>query len=195
MNSLGSLTPLLDPLAALQRLLSRFNDRGIIIGGIAASLLGRPRLTADLDALFLLSIDEIPHLIKSANEEGIVPRMENVEEFAKKHRVLLLRHRESGTNIDISLGILPFEEEAVEHSRLYQVSSLSIRLPTPEDLIILKAVAHRPIDMSDIKAIIESHPDLDTHRIETWVRQFADGLEMPELWGDIAELLGKSGDD
>ena len=121
--------------------------------------------------------------------------MENVEEFAKKHRVLLLRHRESGTNIDISLGILPFEEEAVEHSRLYQVSSLSIRLPTPEDLIILKAVAHRPIDMSDIKAIIESHPDLDTQRIETWVRQFADGLEMPELWGDIAELLGKSGDD
>jgi len=34
MNSLGSLTPLLDPLAALQRLLSRFNDRGIISEGL-----------------------------------------------------------------------------------------------------------------------------------------------------------------
>jgi len=43
------LTPLLEPLAALHRLLKQFDDRGVIIGGIVASLLGQPRLTADLD--------------------------------------------------------------------------------------------------------------------------------------------------
>ena len=45
------LTPLLASLAALQRLLARFGNQGIIIGGVAASLLGRPRLTADVDTV------------------------------------------------------------------------------------------------------------------------------------------------
>jgi hypothetical protein len=39
------LTPLLEPLAALQRILNQFKNRGLIIGGIAASLLGQPRLS------------------------------------------------------------------------------------------------------------------------------------------------------
>lgn len=47
--------PFLAPLAALQRLLDRFGNQGIVIGGIATSLLARPRLTADVDALFLIS--------------------------------------------------------------------------------------------------------------------------------------------
>lgn len=37
-------------MAALQRLLARFGGRGIAMGGVAASLLGRPRLTADVNA-------------------------------------------------------------------------------------------------------------------------------------------------
>jgi len=41
------LTPLLEPLAALQRLLKQFDDRGVIIGGIAASLLGKLRHDRD----------------------------------------------------------------------------------------------------------------------------------------------------
>ncbi len=189
MTSPEGFAPLLAPLAALQRLLSRFGDRGVIIGGIAVSLLGKPRLTADLDAMFLLSVDDIPRLIKMAKFGGIVPRIGAVEEFARKNRVVLLRHQESGTHIDISLGMLPFEEEAVERSVMVQAGTLSVRLPTPEDLIILKAVANRPRDLLDIQTIIESHPDLDRKRVESWVRQFASALEMPELWTDIADLL------
>jgi hypothetical protein len=184
--------PFLEPLAALQRLLSHFSERGVIMGGIAVSLLGKPRLTADLDAMFLLSPDDIPNLIGAAKHEGIVARIGSVEEFAHKNRVVLLRHQESGTNIDISLGMLPFEEEIVERSILVQAGTLSVRLPTPEDLIILKAVANRPRDLLDIQTIIESHPDLDRERIESWVRQFAIALDMPELWTDIADLLAEN---
>jgi hypothetical protein len=190
-TSLGDLAPLLEPLAALQRLLSRFEDRGVIIGGIAVSLLGKPRLTADLDAMFLLSIADIPHLIEVAKSEGIEPRIEAAEEFARKNRVVLLRHQGSGTNIDISLGMLPFEEEIVERSSMIRAGNISVRLPTPEDLVILKAVANRPRDVLDIRTIIESHPDLDRKRIEFLVRQFASALEMPELWTDIEDLLAE----
>jgi hypothetical protein len=66
---------------------------------------------------------------------------------------------------------------------------LRLRLPTVEDLIILKAVAHRPKDLLDIRTLVEIHPDLDRGRIEHWVRQFADLLETPELWTDVATIL------
>ncbi len=96
---------------------------------------------------------------------------------------------ESGIGIDISLGALPFEQEMVARSEVYQLESLEIRLPTPEDLIIMKAVAHRPKDLLDIQGILRSHPNLDRRRIRKWVTQFAELLEMPEVWDAIADWL------
>jgi len=185
----NDITPLLEPLIALQRLLEHFDNQGVIIGGIAASLLGKPRFTADIDAVILLSIEDIPKLIDAANEQGIVMRIADAELFARKNRVLLLRHQASSTNIDISLGILPFETEMVARSQNQQIGSLHLRLPTPEDLIILKAVAHRSQDLTDIQAIAASHPDLDKERVRFWVEQFGAALEMPDLWEKIALLL------
>lgn len=184
-----SFKALLAPLAALQHLLDQYEGRAVIIGGIAASLLGTPRLTADLDAMVLLSIDALPELLDAAKAEGLVERVSNPEAFARRTRVVLLRHAESGIGIDISLGMLPFEQEMVARSEVYQLESLEIRLPTPEDLIIMKAVAHRPKDLLDIQGIIQSHPDLDRRRIRQWVTQFAELLEMPELWDAIAAWL------
>lgn len=183
------LGPLYGPIAAIQRLIKHFNDQGIIIGGVAASILGKPRLTADADAMLLLSIEQIPGLIEVAAQAGLVPRLEDVEEFARNNRVVLLRHEESGINVDISLGLLPFEVEAVERSREYEAEGFQIRLPTPEDLIILKAVAHRPKDMLDIEAVIASQDELDEVRIGFWVKQFAELLEMPEVWTDIEKMM------
>lgn len=185
----GNLTPFLAPLVALQGLLARFENRGVIIGGIAASLLGTPRLTADLDAVLLLDVDDIPRLIHEAAAEGISPRIPDCEAFARKSHVLLLRHSTSGTDIDISLGLLPFEAEMVARSQVHRIGPITLCLPTPEDLIILKAVAHRPKDLLDIQAVAANHPDLDRGWVERWVRQFADLLEMPELWEDVAPLL------
>lgn len=180
---------LLPSLAALKRLLAHFNDRGMVIGGVAASLWGKPRLTADVDAVILLSIEDLPRLIEAAAKVGLIPRLADAEDFARRHRVLLLRHQQSGIDVDISLGILPFEVEAVERSVVHKVGRLAIRLPTPEDLIIFKAVAHRPQDLLDIQAIINAHPKLDRQRIKHWVQDFAQVLEMPELWDDIAAWL------
>lgn len=180
---------LIDPLDALQHLIEQFENKGVIIGGIAASLLGKPRLTADLDAVILLDIDDLPKLIKLASKQGMSARISDAEAFARKNRVLLLRHDSSGIDIDISLGILPFESEMVERGQDIKLSNLHVRLPTPEDLIIMKAVAHRPKDLEDIKAVIAGHPDLDKQRIQKWLEQFGEALESPSLWSDIEELL------
>lgn len=54
----NSLEPFRAAIESLQRLLQKFNDRGVIIGGIAVGFLGKPRFTADVDAMFLLSTHE-----------------------------------------------------------------------------------------------------------------------------------------
>jgi hypothetical protein len=83
----------------------------------------------------LINLEDVPKLLSEASALGIVPRIADPETFARKSRVLLLRHAASGTDIDISLGMLPFETETVERSSIYQISGLKLRLPTPEDLI------------------------------------------------------------
>ncbi|MDP3185425.1 MAG: nucleotidyl transferase AbiEii/AbiGii toxin family protein [Anaerolineales bacterium] len=181
--------PLAEPLESLQRLLARFDERGVVIGGVAASLLGKPRYTEDVDAMFLLSVEDIPRFLDAAKTEGIEPRIEAAADFARKNRVLLLNHIASDTNIDISLGILPFEEEVVKRSIVHDFDTLKIRLPTPEDLIVFKAVAHRPKDLLDIQTIVDKHPNIDLVRVEQWVKSFAEALETPELWGQINEIL------
>lgn len=187
--TISEIVPLQSPLVAVQRLLERFDNQGVVIGGVAASVLGTPRLTADVDAILLLSVNSLPKLLEVAGELGLVPRIADAEQFARRNRVVLLRHAESGISVDVSLGMLPFEEEVVARSRVCQIGDIELRLPTPEDLIVLKAVAHRPKDLLDIAEIFKSHPDLDRARIKRWVREFVAALEMPELWEDIAPLF------
>jgi len=182
---------LIEPLIALQHLLDRFGQKGVIIGGIATGFLGKPRFTVDLDAMFLASTQDIPHILELAKGVGIEPRIGKVEEFAKKNRVLLMHHTASDVNIDISLGILSFEEEVVERSISHKIETVSVRLPTPEDLIIMKAIAHRPKDLEDIRTVVDNNPNLDHARIEKWVKDFAEVLEMPDLWKEIEEILKK----
>ena len=170
-------------------LLQKFDDRGVIIGGIAVGFLGRPRFTADVDAMFLLSTNDISKFLEAARMEEIIPRIQNAEDFARKNRILLLKHIPTETDIDISLGILPFEEEMVERGSTKSFADLSIRLPTPEDLVIMKAIAHRPKDLEDIRTVVENYPNMDVQRIEEWVKAFGEVLETPDLWDLIQSIL------
>jgi predicted nucleotidyltransferase len=184
-----NLEPFRATIEALHRLLKKYNDRGVIIGGIAVGLLGKPRYTADVDAMFLLSTQEIPQFLELAHAENIIPRIQNIEEFARKTRVLLLQYVPTKTEIDISMGVLLFEEEMVERGSVKTFANLSARLPTPEDLIVMKAIAHRPKDLEDIRTIVDNNPNLDNARIEYWIKSFAEVMEVPELWKQIEIIL------
>lgn len=184
-----SLEPFRAAIQSLHNLLEKFNERGVIIGGVAVGFLGKPRFTADIDAVFLLSTKDIPQFIELAQVEGILPRIPDAADFARKNRVLLLRHSPTETDIDVSLGILPFEEEMIERGSTQSFAGLSVRLPTPEDLIIMKAIAHRPKDLDDIQTIADNCPSLDVDRVEKWVKSFGDALELPDLWDQIRLLL------
>ncbi len=59
--------------------------------------------------------------------------------------------------------------------------TIQLWLLTHEGLIIMKAVVHRSKYLEDIEAIASSQPHLDKERIQYWVEQFGEALELPDL--------------
>jgi len=78
----------------------------------------------------------------------------------------------------------------IDRAEVLQVQGQTIRVAQPEDLIVTKAIAMRARDISDIETLARLYPDLDKQRILTWVREFAELLESPELVPQIQKLLG-----
>ncbi|MFH1128191.1 MAG: nucleotidyl transferase AbiEii/AbiGii toxin family protein [Candidatus Omnitrophota bacterium] len=189
MRKPAELKPLLEPLSVLKRLLEGAGCQWMIIGGVAASLLGKPRFTADVDAVALIEDKEFSNLLKVARRLGLTTRIKDAVEFAQKNRVLLLKHTKTGINVDLSLGLLPFEKEAIKRSKRFKIANITFNLPTPEDLIIFKAVAHRPRDIEDIREIVKIHTKVNKKYIKKIVKEFASCLGMPEIWQDIESIL------
>ncbi len=191
MSEPTDLTPLLAVLRDLVAWLKAGKVPGVVIGGLAASLLGRPRLTRDVDALVLMDEGLWADFLTAGAGYGFGPRRDDALAFAQKTRVLLARHQESGIDVDIVFGSLPFEREAVARATWVELGGVRAPLPLPEDLIIMKAVAHRPQDLADIEAILAAHPKLNLRRARRWVREFAAVLSMPEILNDLEALLSQ----
>ncbi|MGH7166045.1 MAG: DUF6036 family nucleotidyltransferase [Nitrospiraceae bacterium] len=183
------LTSLLPALGALCSLLKKSKTKGMIIGGVAASLLGQPRMTADIDATVILEDASIDRFFVLALAHGLTPRISNPAAFARRSAMLLLRHEASGVPVDVAQSRLPFERAATLRATRLEVEGFSVPLPTAEDLMIMKAIAHRPQDLEDIRGIILSQPELNVAFIRKEVMEFARALDMPDLWTDIAGMF------
>jgi hypothetical protein len=167
--------------AALTAWLEDADAPGMIVGGVAASLLGRPRMTQDVDALAALPEDRWPMLLAKATAHGLAARIEDPLAFAARTRVLLMRHEPSGIDIDLILGGLRFELDAIAAATPHRFGHLTIRLPRVEDLMIMKAIARRPRDMLDLEALMDRHPQADLDHVRSFLQEFAHAASMSDL--------------
>ena len=163
----------------------------VIVGGVAASLLGRARLTRDIDALVRLPESLWQKAVVRAAEHGLLPRIEEPVAFARRSRVLLLKHEPTEIDIDVMLGVLPFEFAAIDNGRMTQIGGLEVNLPRVEDLLVMKAIAHRPRDLLDVEGLIDAHPDADLSDVRRWVREFSNAATMPELLDDFDRIVAQ----
>lgn len=161
----------------------------VLIGGLSVSILSQPRPTLDIDLVVWLEPEGWERFLETGRLFRFVPRRADALEFARHRRVLLIQHEPTGIGIDISFGALPFEKEMIERSRVFDLGNIPLRVPTPEDLIIMKLIAHRDRDLRDVDNLMSVYTDLDFHRIKYWVHEFALVLETPELEDELSILI------
>ena len=156
MSEQESLGPLLAALGDVMAWLQDGQVPGVIVGGVAASLLGRPRTTVDVDALVMLDEGRWQEFLSSGKRFGFAPRVADCLAFAQQSRVLLVDHQPSGVGADIVFGALPFEQEVIDRAVWQEVAGIRFRIPTAEDLIIIEWLHGQPtrrVDTDEFRAM------------------------------------------
>jgi hypothetical protein len=182
------------PVGPLRDLLAwwrKTKTKGLIVGGLAVALLGRRRTTQDVDKIVFVEEDRWPAFLKNGERFSFQSRIPDPLAFARKNRVFLVHHENSGIDVDLSLGALPFERQALERVQKVKIGRISAPIATPEDLIILKAIANRPKDRIDIEGLLERCAELDYAYIRKPVDEFARFLEIPGIFQDLDRMLLK----
>jgi predicted nucleotidyltransferase len=181
---------LLPAVVALAKALKRAGARHMLIGGVAVVARGVRRLTDDVDAVIWAEGLDVERLLDHLAKEHVVPRIGDAISFAHRNQVLLLRHETSGIDIDLSLGWLPFERQALSRASKIRVGRLNVAVARPDDLIVYKAIAARDRDRADIERLLQIHRRaIDLERVRRIVGELAAALEDPELVVDFERIV------
>lgn len=159
-----------------------FDERGIrfaLIGGLAVSLRGQPRMTVDVDLVILAAVDEALELVRQIASTPFEPLFSGVEEVVAKAYILPLRHRVTGIRVDAAIGMSGFERQAVERAAAVTIGDVRVPVVVVEDLLVMKALAGRPQDEQDIRGLIAAQRDaIDWHRCLTLARQLGEAVDL-----------------
>lgn len=173
------------------KVVARHEGRAAIIGGIAVIARGVPRLTRDIDLSIAGEDISARDLAAELSEAGIVPRITDAIAFAEESHVLLVRHSESGVDVDVSRAYLPFELEALAAASSESLGGVRTSIALPEDLIIFKAVAWRPQDQQDVERLLALYGSrIDLGRIRKHVKELGDAIEADRL-GPLNDLIAR----
>lgn len=161
----------------LKELCLFLQDQGIeymLVGGLAVSIWAEPRATVDIDFLVSTSLKEFDSLRRKLHEsERFIFIHETPMIFGK---ISFLRATLK-SNTDISVDFLfadnNFKKEALKRKQTVNFGNISINIPTPEDLIILKFLSGREQDRLDAKKIIKIQKgNLDMEYLKKWSKEF-----------------------
>jgi hypothetical protein len=183
------MTPLLEAARSLQTFLEERNWRFAIIGGLALLRWGEPRFTRDVDVSLLCGFGREDEFIEPFFAAGYRGRISDAAAFARRNRVLLLEAR-NGVPIDIALAGLPFEEEVVERSSMFEFATqCALRTCSAEDLMVFKLFAFRPRDLADVESVVARRgSELDWDYIERQLAPLAEVKESSEIMEALARL-------
>lgn len=166
------------------RALSAFLDERhlpyMVIGGIANLAWGLPRSTFDIDVTVWAPAGTEPALI-AALGAAFTALPDEPEKFALETRVLPLEVE--GFRVDLILGQLPYEEQAIRRAPLVDMGGIRVRVCSPEDLIVHKVLSDRPKDLEDVRGIVRAQREkLDRAYLDPIVRGLAADLARPGIW-------------
>lgn len=161
-----------------------------VIGGIAAIVHGSLRVTADIDLMILAEIDTLERVLKIFADDYVCLRPDPLK-FFQRHLFVPLQHKTTKMKVDLAAALSGFERAAIARSQRGRYGKVEVNTCTVEDLIIMKLVAARPKDISDVETLIPANrKQLDLKYLRARAKEFieVERSDVPEL---LAKLLKK----
>lgn len=188
------MTELVQAAAGIQTFIEERRWRFCFIGGLALLRWGEPRFTADIDLTLFTGFGlEEPFI--DALLERFPARRPDMKAFSLRARVLLLT-APNGVPMDIALGGLRYEEQAITRSSLFEYADgVSLRTCSAEDLIVTKAFADRSRDWEDIRGVvIRQAGRLDWEYVHQNLAPLAELKEAPHIPQKLQAIRSELGD-
>lgn len=160
----------------------------LVIGGIAASILGNPRMTEDIDICIYIKKKEVKNFLRKIKKEGFIF---DEKEIAK-------RVGETGTfqiffgefHVDFIILSTDFEKNALSRKRFIKIFGINAPLPSPEDMILFKIIPARHIDIWDAENIVRRYSNkLNKEYLEKWAMKLSDEAEDMRIYNEIKKLM------
>ena len=167
--------------------LNREGYEYMVIGGVASGVIGYPRLTEDIDISISIRKSEVMSFIKNAEKEGYIVEKKMLKR-AQTTGTFQIKHGDS--HIDFIITSTDFEAEALKRKKMLEIYGVIAPFPTAEDLILLKMVPARHIDLADIENIALRHKGrLDEKYLLDWAMKLSDEAEDMRIYNEVEKLL------
>jgi hypothetical protein len=108
----------------------------LVLGGIASALVGRPRWTHDID--FLVLPDDALRALNGLRQAGF--------ETEETDPVWIYKGFKHGVLVDVIFmitGGIYLDQEMLIHAVIREHEGQALRIPCPEDQVVIKAIVHR----------------------------------------------------
>jgi hypothetical protein len=179
-----------DRFRALKALIDAIGRPAMVIGGVAVSMRGRPRMTLDADVTLAADPSDVPPILAAARACGFEPRPVNPAEFVEDTRVLPLRRVSDGWDVDLIFAGTLYELEAVSRARLERLGDTDLPVISAEDLLVHKILAGRPRDLEDAESIVSRQgANLDRAAVRSTLLELASFLADDDLARRVERLL------
>jgi hypothetical protein len=165
---------------AIQKLQERLSDASIpsvVIGGVAVGIWGDPRVTRDADLKTLLERNEADRLL-AVLAPYYISLLPDPREALRRQAMVFIQDAD-GIRLDLLLADTPYDVIAIQRGRDVEVQSgVTLRVCSPEDLVIYKLISPRPRDYEDVRGVIRRQGQtLDDAYVLYWLRQFELALD------------------
>lgn len=160
----------------------------LVIGGIAAAVLGYPRLTEDVDICIFIKRSAVKKFLTRVKKLGFLFDEKKTLERIKETGTFQINYQE--LHIDFLIASTQFERSALIRKRRIKVYDTFSNFPTPEDMILFKIIPGRYIDLADIENIaIRYKRKLDEKYLLAWAKKLSEEAEDLRIYNAVKKLL------
>ena len=184
-------SPIAETLRDLASALERAGVRWYVFGAQAAIAYGSTRVTKDIDVTVEPPSAGTHVLLGELRRSSLEPRVEDVDGFLAKTRVVPLVHAGSGVPVDVVLAGPGLEAIFLRRARRLRIVGVDVQVASPEDIVAMKLLAGRPHDLEDAAAVLRAQPSLDLSTVRSTLELLEDALDQSDLLPALDGLLAR----